>query len=178
MIEKDGKFSSRSLEAELSEIRNIFTRSLGNKHGRVVLKHVKPRLEERFRALSEKLDEHQQNVARELQSHLDESRKQIIDYYLSRVIDNPPDSMLGQMFHREPTKGEASRWLSAELDRVFPSAETLIRNMQLDVHYKDVTYETLNQPDFFQSVKAAFPSVNWERLYAEFLAAGEVGTMG
>ena len=178
LIEKDGKLSSRSLEAELSEIRNIFTPSLGKNHGRVVLKHAKPRLEKRLRALSDKLDKHQQNVVRKLQSHLDESRKQIIDYYLPRVIDSPPAAMLGQMLHRKPTKGEASRWLGAELDRVFPSAETLARNMKLDVRYKDVTYETLNQPDFFQSVKDAFPSVNWERLYAEFLAAGEEETMG
>ena len=85
--------------------------------------------------------------------------------------------MLGQMLHRKPTEGEASRWVGAELDRAFPSAETLARNMKLDVRYKDVTYETLNQQDFFQSVKAAFPSVNWERLYAEFLAAGEEETM-
>lgn len=61
----------------------------------------------------------------------------------------------------------------AKLDRVFPNAETLIQKMQLDVRYKDVTFETLNQPDFLESVKAAFPRVDWDKTYAEFRAAGE-----
>ena len=113
----------------------------------------------------------------QIEEVLDQSRKQIIDYYLPRAVQNPPDAMLGQLLHSRPTEAEARHWLGAELDRVFPNAEALTKKMHLDIRYKDVTYETLNQPDFFQSVKAAFPSVNWERLYAEFRAAGESETM-
>ncbi len=64
-------------------------------------------------------------------------------------------------------------WLDAELDRVFPKADVLIQKMQLDERYKDVTFETLNRPDFLQSVKDAFPRVDWDKPYREFLAAGE-----
>jgi hypothetical protein len=71
------------------------------------------------------------------------------------------------------TEEEAKIWLSAELDRVFPQAGSLIQNMQLDVHFKDVTFETLNQEDFLDSVKAAFPRIDWDKTYNEFRAAGE-----
>ena len=47
--------------------------------------------------------------------------------------------------------------------------------MKLDEHFKDVTFETLNRTDFLESVKTAFPNVNWENAYDEFLAAGESG---
>jgi hypothetical protein len=58
---------------------------------------------------------------------------------------------------------EAKVWLEAELDRVFPRTDTLIQKMQLDVTYKDVTFETLNQDKFLDSVKAAFPGIDWDK---------------
>ena len=45
--------------------------------------------------------------------------------------------------------------------------------MQLDVRYKDVTFETLNQRDFLDAVKEAFPRIDWDKAYSEFRAAGE-----
>ena len=48
------------------------------------------------------------------------------------------------------------------------------RNTQ--VRFKDVTFETLNREDFLQSVKEAFPSVDWDKAYEEFRAAGEEGS--
>ncbi len=175
LIEKGGKLSSKKLEDELNEIRKNFTPSLGKDHGRVVLKSAKPHLENRLATFKANLEAHQKTVADELQGQLDASRKQIIDYYLQRVIDNPPDAMLGQLLHEKPTEEDARLWLDAELDRVFPEADALIQKMQLDVRYKDVTFETLNREDFLESVKAAFPRVDWDKTYAEFRAAGEMG---
>jgi hypothetical protein len=48
--------------------------------------------------------------------------------------------------------------------------------MQLDGRYKDVTFETLNQKDFLEAVKGAFPRIDWDKAYDEFRAAGEKGT--
>ena len=45
--------------------------------------------------------------------------------------------------------------------------------MKLEERYKDVTFETLNREDFLDSVKDAFPSVDWEKAYSEFKAAGQ-----
>jgi hypothetical protein len=45
--------------------------------------------------------------------------------------------------------------------------------MKFEVQYKDVTFETLNQPDFLEAVKQAFPLIDWDKTYSEFKAAGE-----
>jgi hypothetical protein len=79
--------------------------------------------------------------------------------------------MLGQFLKHSEV--EARVWLDGELDRVFPKADALIEKMQLDVRYKDVTFETLNQKDFLEAVKEAFPQIDWEKAYSEFRAAGE-----
>ncbi len=173
LIERGSKLSSKPLEDALNEIRKDFTRSLGKDHGRVVLKAAKPVLVTRLEAFREKLATHQATVKADLQKHLDESRKQIIAYYLQRVVATPPDGLLGQSPSGKPTEDDAAKWLNAELMRVFPSAESLILEMKLDERYKDVTFETLNRDDFLASVKAAFSNVDWDQAYAEFKAAGE-----
>jgi hypothetical protein len=175
LIEKGSKLSSKPLEDALNDIRKNFTPSLAKDHGRVVLKSAKPRLVERLVTFRAKLEEHQKTVAADLQKHLDESRKQIVDYYLPRVVQAPPDALLGQLFSEKPSEDSARRWLDFELNRVFPRAEVLIQEMKLNERFKDVTFETLNRPDFLESVKAAFPSIDWDKAYDEFRAAGERG---
>jgi hypothetical protein len=137
LIEKAGKLSSKPLEDALNEIRKNFTPSLGKDHGRVVLKAVKPTLVKRLEEFKKKLETHQATVRVELQKHLDDSRKQIIDYYLPRVIESPPDGWLGKSLSGKPSEDEARQWLDAELDPVFPEAEKLIQKMVLEERYKD-----------------------------------------
>lgn len=173
LIEKNEKFSSKHLEIALSEIRNAFTRSLGKNHGRVVLKTVRPKLDERLEALRKELEAHQEMVKAELQGKLDQSRKQIVDYYLPLVRDDPPDDLVGESPHGEPTDESTATWLSNRLKRAFPQAETLIQKMSLEVRYKDITYETLNREEFLESVKTAYPAIDWDTPYNEFLAVGE-----
>lgn len=173
LIKKDSSLSSKPLEDALNEIRKNFTPSLGKDHGRVVLKAAKPHLVERLTELRTKLEEHQKMVATELQKHLDTSRQQIVDYYMPRVYESPPDVLLGQSLNGEISEPTAARWLNFELDRVFPDAASLIKEMKLEERYKDVTYETLNRPDFLESVKYAFPNVDWDKAYSEFKAVGQ-----
>ena len=68
---------------------------------------------------------------------------------------------------------EARVRLNGELDRIFPKADALIQKMQIDVRYKDVTFETLNREDFLIAIKEAFPRIDWDQPYKEFRAAGE-----
>ena len=171
LMEKDGRLSSKALENSLNEIRKNFTPSLGKNHGRVVRKAAKPYLEGRLTEFRGKLKAHQENVGKDLQGQLDESRNQIVNYYVPIVVANPPDAMRGQFPKFE--EPEATAWLERELDRVFPKAEALVKKMQLEVRYKDVTFETLNRDDFLASVKKAFPDIDWDKAYAEFRAAGE-----
>ena len=173
LIEKGSKLSSKPLEDALNEIRKNFTPSLGKDHGRVVLKAVKPHLVDRLTAFRLKLEAHQKAVEGELQKHLDTSREQIVAYYLPRVMEAKPDAVRGQSLNGEVSEMAAERWLTGQLDRVFPSAESLIQEMKLEERYKDVTFETLNREDFLDSVKAAFPDVDWQKAYSEFKAAGQ-----
>jgi hypothetical protein len=171
LIESGGRLSSKALEDALRKIRDTFTPSLGKKLDRVVLKSKKPLLQERLQSFKQKLEAHQALVRVELQPKLDESRMQIVDYFLPRIVASPPDALTAQLLSNNVSEAEARRWLDKELDDVFPSAADLVKKMELEVDYKDVTYETLSKPDFLDAVKVAFPQINWERAHEEYLAA-------
>jgi len=173
LIEKNSKLSSKSLENLLNEIRKNFTRSLGKVHGRVVLKSVKSHLNKRIEEFREKLDAYKKNVKEKLQEHLDSSRQQIVDYYFPIVVETPPDALIGQLLSGKPSDEDAKQWLNFELEGCFPEAESLIKEMKLEVRFKDVTFETLNQEDFLSSIKKAFPKVDWDKAYREYKAVGE-----
>jgi hypothetical protein len=173
LIEREGSLSSRHIEEALNEIRKNFTPSLGKDHGRVLLKAQKPLFEKRLAELRAMLEAFQAEVKAKLQKSLDASREEIIAYYAPRVRANPPDKFRGQLLTREPTDDDARRWLSQQLDDVFPTAVELIKKMELEQTYKDVTFETLNKPNFLSLLRDAFPAVNWDNAYKEFRAAGE-----
>jgi len=177
LIEKGSSMSSKALEDDLNEMRKNFTPSLGKDHGRVVLKSAKPHLTKRLADLRTKLEAHQKKVEAELQAKLDESKKQVVDYYIPLAKASPPDALLGSLLNLSTDEASIRSWIEEVITKVFPSAKDLIHKMVLEERYKDVTFETLNRPDFLESVQQAFPRINWDKAYNEFKAAGESPTV-
>lgn len=175
LIAKGSNVSSKKLDDKLKLIRSSLTRSLGKKHGRVVLKAVKPLLEKRISELREMIDKHQKSISDDLSTDLRDSKSAIIDYYLPIVVANPPDELLGQSLTEKINEDNARGWISRHLDKIFPTPKNLLSEIKFDVRYKDVTFETLNEEDFLENVKEAFESsdIDWDKAYKEFMAAGQ-----
>ena len=51
------------------------------------------------------------------------------------------------------------------LDEKYPAAEELLGEMELRCTFKDVTWESLNDADFFAAIRRQFPDENLSRLY-------------
>ena len=173
LIERGGAISSKGLEDELRKIRDAYTRPLGKPWGRVLLRAKRKEFDEAIEAFRKKVAEHEEKVKKELEKHLQESFSQVIEYYQSIVVENPPTLLRGQITTAKPTKEQARNWLDYELSRVFPEPDKLISAMCLDVHFRDVTFETLNEPGFGEALRNAFPFVDWDKPFNEFNAAKE-----
>jgi len=48
--------------------------------------------------------------------------------------------------------------------------------MKLDVQFRDVTYETLNEEGFGEKLRDAYPQVEWDKPFNEFDAAKARGS--
>lgn len=173
LIEKNSQVSSKHLEDTLAEIRKNFTRALGKPWGRVVLRAVRPTFDKRIEDFRAKLVEHQENVRKQLKETLDQSRKNVIEYYLPHVKASPPDALIGQLISPTPQDDDYRAWLGHELGHVFPDPEDLITDMRIEVTYRDVTYETLTEDGFGDALRKAYPHVDWDKPFDEFNAAKE-----
>ncbi|MEY8215247.1 MAG: hypothetical protein RPR97_12310 [Colwellia sp.] len=171
LIDKGASVSSSVLDKDLRDIRDKLTKSLGKKHGRIIRKVALPRLEKRLSELRVKIEDHQESIKDNLDEVLESSKTLVVDYYLPLVSKNPPDDLYG--IFGEPDAEDIRSWLNAQLSKEFPTADDFLNKIQLDVHYKDVTFTTLNQANFLDQIKAAYPDVNWDKTYYEYKAAGE-----
>lgn len=171
LIEKSSDVSSKSLERELEEIRKNFTRALGKPWGRVLLRSARKMFDARIEQFREKLAAHKQKVKQELSDVLGESRQKLIEHFLPLVKASPPDVFMGRLATEKPSDDQFRAILGAELDRKFPGAEELLTDMQLEVQFRDVTYETLNEDGFAESLREAYPHVDWDKPFDEFDAA-------
>ena len=172
MINHESEVSSKSLEDALDQLRKDFTPSLGNKQ-RVILKAARKVFDERIANLRKKLEEHQKTLETKLQAELDKSKADVVKYYLPMVQKNPPDSLIGGLFTQELTEDDCRHWLEDELNRSFPKAEEVVKKMTLEVRFKDVTFETLNDENFLEALKKAYPCVDWDKPYSAFQALAE-----
>ena len=172
LIEKSSTVSSKEMESEVKKLRDL-TKPLGKPWGRVILRNSRERFDKRVEELRKKLEDHKETVETELEGVLSDSRARLIEHFFPLVKQNPPDELLSQIVNSPPTDDQIRQWLDTELDKTFPSTGELMSDMSLDVQYRDVTYETLNQEGFGEKLRQAYPMVDWDKPFEEFDAARE-----
>ena len=175
VIERDNKLSSKYLEDKLKKIRDDFTPSLGRSYGRVILKSIRCIFDKRIMEFEKEIHEYKENLKRNLGGEINKSKAQIIDYYLPRIKVSPPDRLLGQTMERPIGDDTVRDWIGRQLDSVFPDSESLINGMDLEVIYRDFTFDTLNDKKFSEIVRKKYPDMNWDEVHDEFLAARQDG---
>lgn len=171
LIGTSSDLSSKPLADKLRKINRDLTRPLGEPWGRVLLKAARKAYDEEIESLKEELQQHQDLVKKKLKEQLAKSRKEVVEYYFPIVKENPPNALIGQMLTRNVTEEQIRWWIDHELSKVFPTPEQLISAMNLEVHYSDVTYETLNHEGFADALQKAYPHINWDKPFDEFNAA-------
>lgn len=172
LIEKSSNVSSSQMDSQINQLRDL-TKSLGKPWGRVLLRSTRGRFDKRVLEIRAKLEEHKKTVEAKLEEVLADSRKRLIEHFFGLVKAKPPDELLAQITNDPPTDEQINSWLDRELNKTFPKPSDLMSDMSLDVQFRDVTYETLNQPGFGEKLREAFPLVNWDKPFDEFDAARE-----
>lgn len=174
LIEKSSSVSAKHLDDEVRRLRDVFTRSIG-KLGRVLLKSQRKNFDAEVARVREKIKLHREKIQTELGNELDKTKRQLVENFLPHVMTSPPDILRYQLTGPNPTEEQARDWLIEEIGRCIPEADKLITKMDLECVFKDVTYETLKDAKLMNSLKDAFPYVDWDKPFSEFTAAQESG---
>lgn len=139
------------------------------KHGTVVLQSYKNEFASAVEALKAEVREFQSLMKDRIQSVVEENREKLVRALRAGVVVNPPDRwrpVLGS----KPREQDIEQMLRSELTKAFGSAEDLFSEMKVNVVFKGVTFESLNDPEFISAVEKIIPST-LEPLHEEFDAA-------
>lgn len=172
LVSEDSKVAKDAvaIDKKVRQLRELYTRPLGERYGSVMLRSKRAALELAIDTLRKEIAEFQAVVVERLEREIDSSRKKLVDGLWQAVKKSKPTELEAQV--SGPITSElAKRYVDMELAQVFPDARSLVGEMRLEFLPKGVTYEVLNDPEFLEKVRQAFPLEDFDRPFKEFEAA-------
>lgn len=176
LVSNDSKVAKEANEVEqrVRSLRERFTRSLGDGLGSVILRSKRQEFANEVDAIRAAIGILRAKVVERLDKEISESRKKLVEGLLPAAKKSVPQALQAQISGK-PSVEVLRRFLSDELARVFPTAQSLIGEMRLEWVPKGVTYETLSNSAFQERVREAFPYEDWDKPFREFEAAPASG---
>ena len=172
LVSEDSKVAKEAvaIDKKLRQLREVFTRSLGEGLGSVMLRSKRTNFENAIVALRQEIAEFQSKVIERLDHEIAQSRKKLVEGLWQAVKRAPPLDLESQV-SGPITSDLVKRYVDLELSKVFPDAKSLISEMRLEFVVKGVTYDVLTNPEFQEKVRQAFPLEDFDRPFREFEAA-------
>jgi hypothetical protein len=136
--------------------------------GMIVLRKNKEKLLEGIEELKIEVGKFQKDIQEKLQEEINHNCKILVQSLLSAVLQNPPQRWRSQI-GSNPSINSIEAMLDSDLRKSFGSAEKLIQKMEVQVIFKAITYEMLNDPKFIQAIHKAIPTL--QITHDEFEAA-------
>lgn len=124
----------------IEALRKKFLLPVG-RFGRVILKSNLTEFKTEYKKIELELNDVKNEITKNLQEKLDKNCKELID----SIVDNLNVGPIQRLT------------IVLKLKEHFPTAEKLISGMKIDLLYKDVTYQTLNDEEFIEMVQKVVP---------------------
>lgn len=166
--DEDAKISGKEVSDEKDKIARDFLINLPN-FGNVILRSKKDEFEAEVDKLKNKIKSFQKELEAKLQLAIDKNRTSLVNALAPAVITQTPDRWK-KFLPSNPSDEDIRQILDCELAEQFGSAEENLKQIDISLIFKGVTYETLNNPEFVKIVKKKMPIL---KLYEEYDAAKE-----
>lgn len=170
ILPPDHKLSGEHLQKDKALIAKKYLRMITG-YGNVVLRSRKAEFEKDVEKLRADVQAFAAQVKGQLQGEMDKNRDALFKAFLPHIKRRPPQ----QWCSSDGTKPDADtlrQFLHDELTRAFGTADQLIKQMEVTVVYKGVTFELLTNEKFLAVARNAVPELS--KLYDEFDAAKAV----
>ena len=162
----DDAMSSDLLERQLRRYKDFFCPSIQPPYGRLILKRETSAFEAALQAFqNQEIESFRHQFSQSLKQQRSRLGTLVRDIYTAACVEH-----ISSVKRDE----DAHKWLDRHLDAVLSGLAGRPGRIRLTKPiYKDITYQTLNDPDFIRRVREAFPQESWPRheLYASQVAA-------
>ena len=143
-------------------------------YGVIALRTDRRRLEQAIERVTVEVKAYSEQIETELAKEINKSRKQLVESFLPALVKKPPKDPEFELVYGgtdKPIKEQVRDWIHGQLDKSFPAVESLLRDMEVRLVIKSVTYEMLKEPKFQKLVRDAYPNMDWNKPFEEFSAA-------
>lgn len=156
-INLDGEVDTgvRAINERLNAIRTLYTRQLGEPHGRIYRKRQRQELDRHLEDLKGEIDQANAALGQRIEAAV---RKQIDD--------------LAETYSRQATQGALPELTKEDIGRLLLKAwneagAVRPRKVMLEVTFKDLTWETLQDEVLKQRILEEFPDLENSTLYRD-----------
>lgn len=167
--DKENIITERSLLDERRDIENQYLVSLRS-YGTVVRRANKGKLIKAVDDLRAHVKKFSDGIKTQLADLIKKRCDDVVEALLPVVMQNPPDQytkMLGSKLSKE----EVREMLNRDIGRAFGTAESLLKEMEVNLVFKDVAYESLMDEKFIETARNAMPCVKFLHEEYEAVAA-------
>lgn len=168
----DGATSSvlDEINKDLTELLDASAPSLGKRLGRVLLRSNRRHFDDELAKLRARLEAYRTSEKQKLQDAIEKSLSDLAETLAPMIRDRPPKYLQARC--SEVTLDIARDYLLDQLRKSAPSADVLMKGLQLHCTYKDVTWEMLNDKEYQTRIRKKFPYAEWLKPFHEEIAAG------
>ena len=164
--------TEKTLDAEKKQIIKDFLVSLPN-FGTVIQRSMRPDFDKRIHRFKAKVRGFKRAVNKQLETELTRNRRNLAAELAERLKDKPPP-ILRKTLPNIPTLAALIDVIDEHLGENFGEVKDVFAP-KVDLHFKEVSYETLSDPGFIAALKKAFKKT-FTQLFSEYDAAPATGS--
>lgn len=167
LVDKENDLSTGEVTSAVESIRNNFLKPLGGNLGNAILISKKDAFDKEISKIRELIEQVTEKLYEELEKELQQTVETLSTVLCRTVLENPPLKLKNEC-NGPVTEGIAQKYVKCQLFAAVPPPHQILNKISLDLTYKAVTYEMLNDDSFQKQVRKVFPYVDWERPFEAF----------
>jgi|GEM_PF-898058 len=167
LVEKDGPLNHKKLSDEKRALAEEFLFSIP-RFGNVILRRSKKAFSEGVQALQQKVEEFRKDAKEKLGEEIARNRALIVNALIPNLVESPPKEWHKYGIWKGADEGQIRKRLENELSDAYGNPSEILDKVKLNVIFKGVTYQTLQDPEFAEHAKEL---LQMESIYEEYEAA-------
>lgn len=138
---------TKNIQDSVKRLREKYTLNLTG-YGAMCLVSKIPEIEREIQEIQNEIELTKKDLARKINLEIDNSKKALSKALVPVVQNNPPQALRDNLFDsKKITVKTARSFVDDQLDKAFITGNSYLADMKLEVRYKDLTLNTLENPE-------------------------------
>ncbi len=138
---------TKKIQDSVKRLREKYTLNLTG-YGAMCFVSKIPEIEREIQEIQNEIELTKKDLARKINLEIDNSKKALSKALVPVVQNNPPQALRDNLFDSKKITVKVARsFVDNQLDKAFITGNSYLADMKLEVRYKDLTLNTLENPE-------------------------------